>query len=224
MKKNAAVHRSFFILVLFLALCFMNSQNVFAGYVSTAPGYAQASHSNASWQRLGLTTNNDGISWSVNGGAYGHDALIAGERVKFKFTMYKPEWGRHSYDAIAVWIDKNKDFDFTDAGERVLRDKWVFSLDPRDTHDDSPANLSKNFYYSFIVPTDFTGDYWMRARVTCNESLNNNLANLNPSGYLWQGEVEDLKFNVKSVPEPTTMLLLGLGLGGAALMRRRFKE
>lgn len=226
MEKTAAVIKSFTVLVFMLALCVANVPNVQATMISTAPlSYGTASHSDASWQRLGSSnTSNDGVTWSINGGAYGHDTIIAGQTVTLKFDMYKYEWGRHNYDALKVWIDKNQNGNFLDAGEMVFSDQWNFFSDPRNTHDDRVANLWTSFYYTLTVPTLANGDYWLRARVACNESIHNNLDNLTPYGNIWQGEVEDWKVTVAPVPEPSTLLLMGLGLGGVAFMRRKFKK
>jgi hypothetical protein len=42
--------------------------------------------------------------------------------------------------------------------------------------------------------------------------------------YYWQGEVEDWKLTVNPVPEPSTMLLVGLGLGSLAVFRRKSQK
>jgi hypothetical protein len=118
---------------------------------SDAPGYATATHSNPSWQRLGdrwdsesapkaSDTSDDGVFWSVDGGqTWGHDVITAGTTVTFRFDMYKQYWGRHSFDALRAWIDFNNDKDFTDQGELVYQDQWNFTV--------ADINLNNPLYY-----------------------------------------------------------------------------
>ena len=232
MKNRSASNKNFWVLILAFVLLAGYSSNALATQYSTAPEYAPASHGSPLWQQLGSSpTVNDGVTWSINGGAYGNATLAAGELVTFKFDMYKKEWGIHAYDAIKVWIDWNNDKDFTDTGEMILSDKWNLWTDSRNPNPrgDSSANLLTSFYTTFVIPANATGEFWLRARVACSESIGDgagtgNMSGLTPTGYLSQGEVEDWKLTVSPVPEPSTILLLGLGLGGVAIMRRRLKK
>lgn len=202
-----------------------------------APGYGVATHSTASWQRLGTLWNSessqqavdssdDGVFWSLdNGNTWGHDTVTTGQTVLFRFDMYKEEWGRHDADYLKVWIDWNHDKDFTDTGETIYQDAWYFKTEPGYKYGDDFAGVSKSFYTTVTIPENaIFGETWLRARVVCNPDAGNNLNALAPTGLLGQGEVEDWKINVAPVPEPSTMLLLGLGLAGVAWNRRRNKK
>ncbi len=76
----------------------------------------------------------------------------------------------------------------------------------------------EEFFFALIVPDGASGDFWLRARASCDHTL---FENVTPYGELWQGEVEDWKITVNPVPEPTTMLLFGTGLIGLAGIRKR---
>ncbi|MGA7828315.1 MAG: GEVED domain-containing protein [Geobacteraceae bacterium] len=236
MKNTATISRCCFALMIVFAL--------FAGYssdalackydFSDAPGYGTASHADPSWQRLGtawdaepgpkaVDTSDDGVFWSVDGGVNWDNAEItAGQTVKFKFVMYKQKWGIHDFDAIKVWIDFNGDKDFTDVGENILKDQWNFTSEPGYASGDGFAGISKEFFTDVVMPTNLT-EYWLRAQVVCSADINKNLDNLTPTGQWYQGEVEDWKLTVNPVPEPSTLILFGAGLAGAAFMRRRNK-
>ena len=204
---------------------------------SDAPGYDAAWHSNPSWQRLGTVwtdetaprvpedNSDDGVSWSVdNGATYGHDDILAGQTVTFKFDIYKQEWGRHATEQLAVWLDWNQDADFSDDGERIFLNAWDFRADyPSSPYDDSFADVSESFFFDLVFPEEALGDYWLRARVACNFDVNP-VENFTPTGHVWQGEVEDWMLTVNPIPEPSTILLLGGGLAGLAFAVRRRRQ
>jgi len=244
MKKTTAISRICYVMIFAFVLCAANSNDALATNYDygDATGYGTARHQDASWQRLGtawdsessakvVDTSDDGVFWSVdNGATWGHAKISAGQTVKFRFDMYKEMWGRHNFDAIKVWIDLNGDKDFADAGENIFTNQWNFKTETGGytpyAYGDGLARISKSFYTDVVMPTSTNlSDYWLRAQVVCNADISSNLNNLTATGSWYQGEVEDWKLTVAPVPEPGTMMLLGIGLGGLAIFgKRRMKK
>lgn len=81
-----------------------------------------------------------------------------------------------------------------------------------------------------VVASDFTGDarpgdveLLFVAPQTGSYRILYGPSNGASAGFTFTAQVE-IRPNVASVPEPTTLLLLGTGLGGAAVARRRRKK
>ena len=217
-------------------------------YSDAPASYGVACNATDDWNRLGSKWNadiyspgfsddwsDDGVSWSIDGANYGNDDILAGQTVTFKFDLYKELWGRHNFDSIGAWLDKNQDGVFSGGTEEeILKDAWYFRTDSTDVvvganytpyssgstgYPDNVADLTKSFYVTLVFPE--AGEYWLRARVVCSDDLSDDLSNLGPTGGWWQGETEDYKITVTSVPEPATMMLLGSGLIGLAGFGRK---
>lgn len=213
-----------------LGLSLLFQTNAFATMISDASnGYPVANHSTATWQMLGESHNaNDGVFWSVDGGAYGNEDVSIGDLVTFKFDFWHQGWGMHDYDQLKVWYDTDSTNGFTDStvllSEQHFKNAntvWTYNPTGQERSD-----AEKNAYYSFtyedlLITPDMVGQLFLRARVHCNHT---EWDNMKPAGFLSQGEVEDYFITVHSVPEPATMLLLGFGLLGLAGFRRKFKK
>jgi hypothetical protein len=242
------------ILMVASLLCMSYSTNVLAdtycnnGFdcdYGDAPGYGVASNVDGWWQRLGknwdqesgtlpVDASDDGVSWSVNGGAYGHSALIPGQTVKFKFDVYRSPYGGHTYDQLVAWVDWNDNKNW-EPGEQIIALQWFKSATgdgfPELTKDaagwaqyllylDDPSwstQVEKSFESdAIIVPTNFISS-WLRARVNCWDVP---FGTMTPYGELYQGETEDY---LLQVPEPSSVILLCFGLLCIAFMRRKIQ-
>ena len=83
-----------------------------AGDVAAHDGYAGAQHDSSEWTQLGRSnTADDGVRWSVNGGAFGNAAIVAtgAFTIKFQIDLWSAGYGRHDYDQVKAWVDWNND-------------------------------------------------------------------------------------------------------------------
>lgn len=205
------------------------------------------------WDQEGLfqdrvnQDNDDGVSWSTDGGNtwnnWGDSTLnlTQGDTVQFKFAFTRALYGRHPYDDLGVWLDLNGDGDWADAGEEIYYERWFKGstqiADNTYIHNGGSRYDNETSYFitgDILIGTEFSGETWLRARVACSESINGvtgtynpqderNLITMSSTGYLWQGETEDYKLNVSSVPIPGAVWLLGSGLIGLFGIGRRKK-
>ena len=210
--------------------------------------YGTATHDTTNWQELEDTVNGDtyGVSWSVdNGTTWGRDTLFVGQTVQFKFNMHKDNVGTHYADHLGAWLDWGQDgvFDTSDQiayGEHkistqknTVNSAVESSLGSWKTPDTPNITFLSN---DFHLTNAHAGETWLRAFVTCSHSIsggwddqwhsnytNNYQTLMGPTGHYYQGETEEWKITIAQVSEPSSLLLLGLGLAGVAATRKRMK-
>ena len=140
-------------------------------------------------------------------GADGDDLAWSDDEDGIAFTSVVDAGEQATLDAIAsaagllnAWIDFNADGDWDDAGEQIFSDLALAA----------GANS-----LSLAVPGGaIPGDTYARFRF-------NTSGGLSPYGWACNGEVEDYLVSIVSTPEPTTAVLMALGLTGLAYQGRR---
>jgi hypothetical protein len=203
--------------------------------------YGTATHNTTAWQELADVPGGDefGVSWTVDGGAtWGREELYVGQSVQFKFNMHKDNIGTHYADLLTAWVDWGQDGAF-DASDKVVYGEHLLSNEPTLGSWTTPTIPDLEYYSSvYSLTNDDVGETWLRALVTCSHSVTNMHGGtwsdqwtsdytdhyeelLTPTGFYYQGETEEWKLVVNTVPEPTSIILFGMGLLGLASARKR---
>ena len=135
-----------------------------------------ADHGTSQWQELGVSGGSDdyGISWSINGGDFGHEDAVLGDSVTFSFTMYSGDEGTHYANILKAWIKKATvdDYEAIAASSNIVYDS-LYESNNRDLSSDynGDTDLTTVEYYVGSLTEDWLGTSFVRARATCTESI-----------------------------------------------------
>lgn len=206
--------------------------------------YGQVTHDTTAWQELANAPAGDqyGVSWSVDGGLnWGREDLYVGQTVQFKFNMHKENVGTHYADLIKAWVDWGQDGTFN-SNDKVFYAEHLLSSEPVLGSWQKPSMPDLEYFSpEYHLTQAEAGELWLRALVTCTHSVVANYGGdwnsqwspqftqnydelLVPVGHYYQGETEEWKLVVHSVPEPSAIFLLGAGFAGLSATRRRSKK
>ena len=92
------------------------------GDVAAHDDYAGVLHTSSEWNHLGRSnTADDGVRWSVNGGAFGtEDIHVDGEfSIVFEFTLWSAGYGLHAYDQVKAWVYWNNNNSFAKDNKKL---------------------------------------------------------------------------------------------------------
>ena len=134
-----------------------------------------ADHGTSQWQELGKSggSNDYGISWSINGGDFGHEDAFLGDSVTFSFTMHSGDAGTHYANILGAWIKKADasvyeaitDYDNNAVSYKILREENNGNL---------ISGYNDNITVTYTIDElteDYLGTSYVRARATCTESI-----------------------------------------------------
>jgi hypothetical protein len=175
----------------------------------TASGYDGASHLDAApveW--LGESDGfADGVSWTSD------FAVGALNTLSIDVTLDDWWYWDGDFQNLSIWADWNQNSIFDETEEILSLEEEFF------------AAGTQTILADIMVPDwAVTGTTWMRTRLTWYGE-----GPLDPYSDFFSGEVEDYQITVASggpspIPEPATVTLVGLGLAGMALIRRRNRK
>lgn len=83
--------------------------------VTSHDGYLGTLHTSSEWNHLGRSnTVNDGVRWSVDGGTFGNNTILATGQfsIRFAVDLWSAGYGEHNYDQAKAWVDWNNNEKF----------------------------------------------------------------------------------------------------------------
>jgi len=142
----------------------------------------------------------------------------SGSLISFTLTPHSGTYAA-GFAALSVLDDSISQTISTTPGDSYLFDFWVRNYESGSDH--FQAFWDGTSVLDLLNSPDFLYTHYMFTEIATGASTNIQFSGYDAPAFY---SLDDVSVTASSVPEPSTILLLGTGLAGVGLLRRRFKK